>query len=612
MEINGFTIDKYNQYDFPENIKTHTCPICSDARKKKTDKCLQLFWTTGMAKCHHCDEVLQLHTFKSKEVKREYKKPEWLNETKLSDNLVKWFEGRGISQHVLRVAKITEGKEWMPQTKREENTIQFNYFRNNELINIKYRDGRKNFKMFKDAEKIFYNYDLAATDKEIIIVEGEMDVLSYMQAGIYNVVSVPNGSTIGNVNLEYLDNSIEIFANKDKFILSMDSDEAGQNVQKELIRRLGAEKCFLADLSDYKDANDLLQAKGVEALKLSIDNAKEIPITGISSVLDWEDEFKEYLVNGMKQGFKTGIESFDRIFSTYTGQYIVVTGKPSSGKSDFVDDICLRYNQLYGWKTAFASPENKPNKIHAGKLISKLAGKWVNKRSDLDTVWFNKAVNLMNDNLKFIDLDGSYDLDLVLDKAKQMIFKYGIKVLVIDPYNKVRLKESINKNVNDYTNDYLLKIDEFARKYDVLPILIAHPRKPSMGEAQTYEPTFYDIKGGGEFYDMSPHGLLVHRDYANEMVMIKVLKVKFSHLGENNAHTWLRWDSKCGRYLDFAEQNESAEQTTGLISDNTNWLDDKPIEQELQIPIQNNKGLEPVNFYEKDLSDIYETEDIPF
>lgn len=380
MDLNGFKIEKWNVHNIPENVKMSTCPLCSSQRKKKTDKCLQVDWTTGISFCHHCNEVIQLHTYTKKEVKRDYKRPEWTNQTELSDNLVKWFESRSISQNVLKVARITEGKEWMPQSKREENTIQFNYFRNNELINIKYRDGRKNFKMFKDAEKIFYNYDLAATSKEIIIVEGEMDALAYMEAEIYNVVSIPNGSTIGNVNLEYLDNSIEIFENKDRYYLALDNDEAGQNVQKELVRRLGAEKCFIVDLQGYKDANELLQKKGKLNLKLSIENAKEIPITGISSVNDWREEFEEYLVNGMKQGFKTGIESFDSKFSTYTGQYIVVTGKPS----------CFTKNQKI--KTTNGSKEI--SKLKIGDYV-------ISHNEKLKINEYNKVINTMvNNNTK--------------------------------------------------------------------------------------------------------------------------------------------------------------------------------------------------------------------
>ena len=49
-----------------------------------------------------------------------------------------------------------------------------------------------------------------------------------------------------------------------------------------------------------------------------------------------------------KPGFQVGLPNFDNIFSTYTGQFIAVTGIPSSGKSDFVDQMAVGYNQRYG------------------------------------------------------------------------------------------------------------------------------------------------------------------------------------------------------------------------------------------------------------------------
>jgi len=571
-EINGFQVEKFNQYNLIEKSKSSICPLCSASRKKKLDKCATLHWDSGLGVCSHCGERFQLHTYKKKTDIKPYVKPEWKNNTELSDKVTKWFEGRGITQFTLRMMKITEGKEWMPQTKKPENTIQFNYFRNNELINIKYRDGAKNFKLVKDAERIFYNLDACHVSKDIIIVEGEIDCLSFVEVGLHNVVSVPNGSTIGTSNLEYLDNCIQYFENKEKVYLALDTDEAGISTRNEMIRRLGSKMCFLVDFKDCKDANEYLIKYGRESLILVITEAKEIPIEGVSSVFDFQPELEEYLINGMKSGFKIGIKSFDSVFSTYTGQYIAVTGIPSSGKSDFVDMMCLGYNRNYGWKIAYASPENKPNTIHAGKLISKITGMWVNKKDYLVTDWFKKAVEYMDKNIKFIDLTESYDLDSVLAKTKQLIFKYGIKVLVIDPYNKVRLKSSLNKNINEYTNDYLLMIDEFARRNDILIILVAHPRKPSGLEVKGYEPSFYDIKGGGEFYDMSPHGLLVHRDYENEMVKVKVLKIKFNHLGENNKHVWLKWNEENGRYIDFSNQNDDVKLTSLPMYDNNNWL----------------------------------------
>lgn len=594
MEINGFKIDKHNIYGIPENVKSWTCPECSKNRKpqNQNQKCMSVHWDTGIGVCNHCGAWVQLHTYKKKADVKSYKIPEWENNTELSEKVVKWFEGRGISQFTLRMMKISQGIDGMPVKGgkfENRNTIHFNYFRNGELVNIKYRDGEKNFKMFTGAEKIFYNLDKIATAKECIVVEGEIDCMTFCECGVWNTVSTPNGSTLKGVNLDYLDNCIDYFDNKDIIYLGLDNDEAGQNVQKEFIRRLGAERCRIIDYKDCKDANEFYQKYGKDETKKLIETAIELPIDGVSSVLDWGDKFDEYICNGMQKGYTAG-NSLDDIFSTYTGQYVVVTGLPSSGKSDFVDYLCLCYNARYGWKTAYASPENIPYPIHAGKLISKVCGKWVG-RADIAHKWYGMAKEFIHDNFKFIELE-SFGLDEVLIKAKALIRKFGIKVLVIDPYNKVRLKSSLDKNITEYTNDYLLKIDEFARVNDILIFLIAHPRKPNAGESNGYIPTFYDIKGGGEFYDMSPHGLLVHRDYNADVTMIKTLKVKFAHLGKNNKFVFLKWNENNGRYSDFTNQNENAELCTGIMKDDTNW-------------ITNSMGGEeqsdmPKNFYETD------------
>ena len=78
------------------------------------------------------------------------------------------------------------------QTGQDENTIQFNYFIGNQLVNVKYRDGRKNFKLYKGAEKVFYNIDNTVGHDTVMIVEGEMDVCAIYESGFKSVVSVPN------------------------------------------------------------------------------------------------------------------------------------------------------------------------------------------------------------------------------------------------------------------------------------------------------------------------------------------------------------------------------------------------------------------------------------
>jgi len=552
QEINGFLIDKYNQYGLKDGATQGTCPLCSHTRKPKNQKlqCASYDWERGLGTCHNCDTTFQLHTYQRKGASEKvYVRPPVgasaiYNESKV----IEWFKKRGISEKTLTDLEVTEGKEFMPQTGKQENTIQFNYFMGDQLINIKYRDGRKNFKLYKGAEKVFYNINSIVGYDTCIIVEGEMDVLALHEAGIPNAVSVPNGATLNSNNLDYLDNCIDYFDDKEKIILAVDADEPGQALRQEFIRRLGAEVCYLVDFEDCKDANDYLVKYGAEKLRDVIDNVRPVPLEGVSTLKDIEDELKDFVKNGFKPGFQIGLKNFDSIFSTYTGQFITVTGVPSSGKSDFVDQMVVGYNQLYGWKTAYASPENQPVYLHAHKLMRK---HWQDmpRVDDIDGNKWDKVSNHVNDNYYFIDMD-KYNLEAVLRKGAELVKRKGIKCLVLDPFNKIRDTNAHSDDVNRYTMDYLAKIEAFCKKDDVLTFIVAHPTKMYKGnDGKIEEPTMYNIKGGGEWYDASYHGLLVHRDYEAKTTKVKVLKVKFQNLGENGAECHFTWEPRSGSFV---------------------------------------------------------------
>ena len=560
VEINGFLIDEFNQHGLEEGKTQGICPLCSSSRKpeNRKAKCASYDWERGLGTCHNCDTSFQLHTYKRKgESTREYVKPETTGYV-VSEKITKWFDERGISEQTLIDLKVREGKEYMPQTGKIENAIQFNYYMGMDLINIKYRDGRKNFKLYKGAEKIFYNINSVVGYDWCVIVEGEMDVLAFHEAGIKNVISVPNGATLNSNNLDYLDNCIDYLDGKEKIILAVDADEPGQALKHEFIRRLGAEVCYLVDFGNVKDANDFLLHYGPEELRNVITYASQVPLEGVSTLRDVEGELLDFVHNGFKPGFQVGLENFDKIFSTYTSQFITVTGIPSSGKSDFVDQMCIGYNKNYGWKTAYASPENKPNYLHAHKLMRK-TWEGMPTKADVGTSKWKQVTDHVNDNYFFIDMD-RYTLDEVLTKGGELVKRKGIKCLVIDPYNKVRDTNCKTEDVNRYTMEYLTKIEVFAKKFDVLVIVVAHPTKMYKDkDGKIEEPTMYNIKGGGEWYDASYHGLLVHRDYEAKTVKAKVLKVKFQNLGENGAEAHFNWEPKSGSYIPLATdtmQNE--------------------------------------------------------
>jgi twinkle protein len=287
---------------------------------------------------------------------------------------------------------------------------------------------------------------------------------------------------------------------------------------------------------------------GKEALAQRIIKSRPVPLENVTTFKDIEDEITDSVKNGFKRGYQIGIPNFDNIFSTYTGQFITVTGIPSSGKSDFVDQMVVGYNKNYGWKTAFASPENQPTYLHAHKLMRKT---WMDMPSagDIGGHKWNQVADHVNDNYFFIDMD-KYNLESVLRKGAELVKRKGIKCLVIDPFNKVRDNKAHSDDVNRYTMDYLAKIETFCRKYDVLTFIVAHPTKMYKGQdGKIEEPTMYNIKGGGEWYDASYHGLLVHRDYEAKTTKVKVLKVKFQNLGENGAEAFFTWEPRSGSFV---------------------------------------------------------------
>ena len=220
--------------------------------------------------------------------------------------------------------------------------------------------------------------------------------------------------------------------------------------------------------------------------------------------------------------------------------------------------MVVGYNNLYGWKTAYASPENQPTHLHAHKLMRKV---WQDMPlvGDIGSNKWKAVTEKVNNNYFFIDMD-RYTLESVLRKGAELVKRKGIKCLVIDPYNKIRDIDCKTEDVNRYTMEYLTKIEMFCKKYDVLVFIVAHPTKMYKGnDGKIEEPTMYNIKGGGEWYDASYHGLLVHRNYDAKTTKVKVLKVKFQNLGENGAESHFTWEPRSGSFVpnESIDVNES-------------------------------------------------------
>lgn len=559
---------------------TTTCPVCSHTRKKKTDKCFGFNMQKGAGRCNHCNVVLvEVKDFEQKHMQIEYKRPKPKPVSQYSPDCLKWFTGRKISENTLFQLKVTEGIEWMPKAQKEINTIQFNYFRNGELINTKYRGKDKDFKLFKDAELIFYNLDCSIDNETIVIVEGEMDCLAVYESGIKNVISVPNGAGLGKINFDYLDNCIGSFSENTKFILALDNDKAGLNLQNELARRLGYENCTKVIFKDCKDANDCLIKYGKQTVIDCIQDAKEFPITGVFNANDIKEDIYNFYNNGLPSGCGIGMGEMDMYLKFQPGYLTTITGIPGHGKSEFLDFLLCRLNVSHEWKTALYSPENHPLELHFSKFAEKMTGKPFEGSSRMSPIDLSNMIEYHSKNFFFINPENDFKLENILDSVRQLVRKKGIKAFVIDAWNK--LDHQYSSNETKYISEQLDKIVMFCQKNQVHCFLVAHPTKIKKDASGNYEiPNLYSISGSANFYNKTANGITVYRNFNNNLTEIHIQKVKFKHWGETGC-LHLAWDKTNGRYYKGQPDNTPWIKTEQPkpIEQNNNFLNEPPIIQ---------------------------------
>ena len=597
-------------------IKTY-CPKCHNQRTDKRDKSLSVDLDKGVWNCHYCGWGGTVHSsdfddspegkrkwmeqqpwYRQTSIRRQkpvYKRPTPKPTAPMSDKALAWFKGRGISRETLEACKVTEGMEWMPQKHGEANTVQFNYYHNGELINTKFRTGDKCFKLVSGAELLPYNIDGIKGCKECIITEGEMDALSFYECGRHDVVSVPNGA---NANLDYLDDYIEeYFDDKDTIYIASDTDTKGVLLRDELLRRFGAERCRVLEYGEgCKDANEHLQKFGRDSLLKCIADAPEIKMEGVFTVSDFEQSLDALFENGWQKGVTIGHDNFDRLCSFETKRLCIVTGIPGSGKSEFIDEIAERLNMRYGWRFAYFSPENAPLAYHASKLIEKFTGKRFNRQS-LSYGEYKQVKEHIETDFFFISPTDSYRVDNILEKAKYLVRRRGIKALVIDPYNRLESEQG-GRSETQYISELLDKLTNFAQRNDLLIILMAHPTKQPRNKDGVIEaPTLYDISGSANFFNKADFGIVVHRNRTENTVEVHIQKVKFRHLGECGTALF-KYNLNNGRYVPYTNGIEP-------IYDNENHL-------QAEIRRRQQEAEEAAVFNFDDLPPYDEEEECPF
>lgn len=525
------------------------CPKCHDQRKNKQDRSLFVNLQTGVYRCfyHACDFRGCVADKPQYQKKKDFSTP-LPRLQKVSDSVVKWFEDRGISNNTLLRMKITESVEkFGGETKK---CICFNYYRDEKLINIKFRSKEKDFKMVAGAELIPYNIDAAKGENELVWVEGEADCLACMESCVYNVVSVPNGATGDSSKLEYIDNCWQDIEHIEKHIIAVDGDEAGRKLKDALAYRFGIEKCWFVEypseklvvdkdgeMRSCKDLNEVLTHFGKEKVLELIKTAQQPAIAGVYYALDVAEDIFDIYANNRVQGETTHFPELDKIFKWKRKEINLWFGYGNYGKTQVFLHKALVKSIYDDWKWAVFCPENFPATDFYIDLIEMYAGKHIDDRmgNKMNIDELTNAIDFLTDHFIYVYPDEVQDLDTVHTLFRSLILRHGIDGVLIDPWNQ--LDHIIDNREDLYLSKALKEIKKFSLLNNISYNIIAHPKTiaPNKdGELPTAQ--VWHIAGGQMWRNKADNILSVerpdwHRDAMSGWTRIKTHKIKRRRTG---------------------------------------------------------------------------------
>lgn len=569
FEISDFKINPNGQAQ-----QYITCPRCSAHRKKTKAPCLSINIQDGVYSCHHCGLSGKVNTTGVKQYKKEAIMTQPLrieNITKLPRAAVDWFMSRGITQPTIKRNHIfyTTKPFMVDGGYKELPCMGFPCKDGDDIMSVQYRPRDKMFSHEKGGTPIFFGVNDVRLTDEVIITEGYIDKMSYDEVGFTQSISVPNGTTITNrereifertgkleiesrINLPYLDSHVDLFENKKRIYLATDNDAPGVKLREELARRLGRDRCYLVEFPHgCKDANDVLVNLGVDALRATIEDAQPYPLSGILTMTDLGGAVDNLYQYGYPKCDTVGYKNFDDLVKFRTQQLYLITGTPGSGKTIFTTQLYVKLAARYGWKFAIFSAENQPYETLIADMCEQYIGKsFHSKQECMSREELNTAKRFISQHFFFIEMNqDSLTLEEIMEKGKELIARYGINAISIDPYTALDSDTPQGMREDQYIKKRLNMVNIYKRRYDVAVFLVAHPRTMHRDKnGNIMIPTLYDISGGSQFFNAIDHGIIINRGEDNK-VEVFVKKVKFKWMGKIGSQEFV-YDWKCNRYVE--------------------------------------------------------------
>ena len=471
-----------------------------------------------------------------------------------TEKILSYCNKRGISQKVLDYVGVKE----------KENCVVFEY--RNELgehISNKYRRTKQNKgpKMWfeKDTNiNTLFNMDQVNPGEPLLICEGEFDCLSAIEAGFKNTVSIPSGVNSTN---EWLTTNWTFLEQFEEIILWFDNDDPGRKGAREVYNRLSNNSVKIVNYTKHNDINEVLYKEGKEEILEAIEKAQTPIVEGIYT-LDNIEDFNIYEAEKLKTGF----EAIDnKIIGMVFGSLNIFTGRNGAGKSTILNQMYIGEALKQNYKCFIFSGELVASNVKDW-LISTLANeqdfKTIESKSGLIYKRVdNSSRSFITERIKdkiFLYGDEDYNINIILKKMEILAKRFGVKVFCID--NLMVIEEDLVDKYKMQTS-IVKKLKNFAKKYNCMVHLVAHPRK-----SQNVDVNKDDVAGSANITNLADYVTSIERkfneDGTDDITKLSILKNR--HTGKN-VSIELKYDDVRHRFYSSSMMEEL----------NVNYLDDR-------------------------------------
>lgn len=423
--------------------------------------------------------------------------------------------------------------------------------------------------------------------RQLIITEGEKDRLTLMTCGFPYVLSIANGAS---TNIEESHEAFDEWIQQaGEIIICGDTDRPGRRLVKLLIEQYQTRAKVTTLPQGKKDISEVYEAFGSREVQRIIAEAQGISDADIYDLSEHKEDILDIMMGNYDRGYEVGMGGLtDGIFHpTSEGGLIILTGRPNSGKTDFLN--CLMAHLMYHnqKRVAFFSFE-KPIK---GKHVREIARIALGVRNTEDMDGAESPEEARQENQRVLDYlsehmvdfdtktrlpDSNYIIGMMeamMNRKKQMI-----DYLVIDPYVFINMTEGGSRATEtEKVRLMLTKLQAWSRTRHIWTVVVAHPRIQYKDGHEAFPPLdIYSVAGSAQWANLADFLLTVNRiskpEEGKMFTIVEMLKVRDQEFCHPGKVYYVR--QPCGRYDERESENDciaEAMQGKVLAKDDEPW-----------------------------------------